>query len=313
MPAEARRPTRPPGHRTSFPIARITGIEVRVHWTFLLLLALFAWAGPQSGFGSSYEAVLWVVVLFACVVAHEFAHSVVARRRGGDVHEILLFPLGGVSKLEHLPESPADEFAIAIAGPLCSIGLAVAAAVFALGLGRPLLPPDLVRGPWLSRIVWANALLAAFNLLPAFPLDGGRVFRALLERRLDLLPATRIATRVGHALAAAFVIVGLFADLWLAFIGVFVYFGASAEERATVIHTRLKGHQVFEIMRVDLDRTGVPVWRDVTAGPDDLLTDELVAEVAQAPAHEIAVIEHDAVIGVLRLEDIERLVARPTS
>lgn len=311
MPAETRRPTRPSGHRTSFPIARVSGIEVRVHWTFLLLLALFAWAGPASGFGSAYTAVAWVIVLFACVVAHEFAHSIVARRRGGDVHEILLFPLGGVSKLEHLPEDPADEFAIAIAGPLCSLGLAAGAALLAVAFGRPLLPPDLIRGPWLSRIVWANALLAAFNLLPAFPLDGGRVFRALLERRLDLLSATRVATRVGHVLAAALGVIGLLFDPWLVFIGVFVYFGASAEERATIIHTRLKGHQVFEVMRVDLDRTGIPRSRDTTVGPDDLLTDELVAEVATAPDHEVVVLEHDEVIGVLRLEDIERLVSRP--
>lgn len=312
MPAGTRSPTRPPGHRTSFPVARVRGIEVRVHWTFLLLLALFAWAGPASGFGSSYAAVAWVLLLFACVVAHEFAHSIVARRRGGDVHEIMLFPLGGVSKLEHLPEAPADELAIAIAGPLCSLAIAFGAAVLAVAVGRPLLPPDLVQGPWLSRVVWANALLAAFNLLPAFPLDGGRVFRALLERRFDLLTATRIATRVGHALAAVFVVVGLAVDVWLVLIGLFVYFGASAEERATIIHTRLKGHQVFEVMRVDLDRTGVPASRAVTVGPDDLLTDDLVAAVATAPGHEVVVLEHDAVIGVLRLEDIERLVNRPS-
>lgn len=301
----------PPRGRASFPIARIAGIQIRVHLTFLLLLALFAWAGPDSGFGSAYAAVAWLLLIFACVVAHEMAHSLVARRRGAEVHEILLFPLGGVSKLEHLPERPADEFAIAIVGPLMSLAIAGTAALFALAAGRSLLPVDLVRGAWLTRVMWANALLAAFNLLPAFPLDGGRVFRALLERRMDLLAATRLATRVGHAFAIALVAVGLLVDVWLVFIGVFVFFGASAEERATIIHTRLRGHQVFEVMRVDLDRTGVPGWRTVTVGPDDDLTDELVAEVAQAPTHELAVIDHDEVIGVLRLEDIERLVSRP--
>ena len=119
-----------------------------------------------------------------------------------------------------------------------------------------------------------------------------------------------MATRVGHALALAFVVIGILADPWLVFIGIFVYFGASAEERATIVHTRLKGHQVFEVIRVDLDRTGIPT-RDHSVGPDELLTDELVAEVVGAPHHELAVVEHDEVIGVLRLEDIERLVARP--
>jgi Zn-dependent protease len=296
--------------RASFPIARIAGIEVRVHLTFLLLVALFAWAGPDSGFGSAIAAVAWLLLIFTCVVAHEFAHCVIARRRGADVHEILLFPLGGVSKLEHLPERPADELAIAIAGPLSSLVIAGGAALLALTAGRSLLPVDLVAGPWLTRVMWANALLAAFNLLPAFPLDGGRVFRAYLERRLDLLAATRVATRVGHALAAALIVVGFAVDLWLAFIGIFIFFGASAEERATIIHTRLKGHQVFEVMRMDLDRIEVP-RHPVTVGPDDTLSDELVAAVAQAPDHELAVVEHDTVIGVLRLEDIERLVSRP--
>jgi Zn-dependent protease len=291
-------------HRASFPIARVSGIEIRVHLTFLLLLALFAAAGKRAGFGSAWFAVAWLLVIFGCVVLHELSHSLVARRRGATVHEIMLFPLGGISKLEHLPETPADEFAIAIAGPLASFAIGIAAGLLAVVARRDLLPIDLVQGAWLSRILWANLLIGAFNLLPAFPLDGGRV--------LDLLGATRVATRVGHALAAALVVTGLFVDVWLVLIGVFVYFGASAEEQATIIHVRLKGHQVFEIMRVDLDRTGIPRSRAVVVGPDDELTDDLVATVAGAPDREVAVIERGEVIGVLRLEDIERLVVRPS-
>lgn len=300
------------GRRASFPVARIAGIEIRVHLTFLLLLALFAWAGPAAGMGTAWQAVAWVILVFVCVLGHELAHSLVARRRGGDVHEILLFPLGGVSKLEHLPERPADELAIALAGPLASVAMALGAGLLALATRRPLLPVDLVTGAWLTRLAWLNLLLAAFNLIPAFPLDGGRVYRALLERTMDLESATRRATRVGHGFAIALMILGFLLNPWLLFIGVFVYFGASAEEAATIVHVRLRGHRVREVMRTDVDRLTPAVTIDgATSAPDDLLTDELVVTVANAPHRQIAVVAHGSIVGALRLEDIDRLVREP--
>ena len=180
---------------------------------------------------------------------HELAHCVVARRHGGEVHEILLFPLGGVSKLEHLPETARDEFAVAIAGPLTSLGLGrrgTAVSVPRSGVARPDRPRS--AASWLVRLGWLNLILGVFNLLPAFPLDGGRVLRALLERRHDLLTATRIATRVGHVLAGVLIVVGVLFDLWLALIGMFVYFGATAEEAGTIVHARLRGHRVRELV-----------------------------------------------------------------
>ncbi len=297
------------GRRASFPVARVAGIEIRVHATFLLLLALFAYLGPRAGFGSAWQAVAWLLVIFGCVVLHELAHCVVARRRGADVHEILLFPLGGISKLEHLPESPADEFAIAIAGPLASFAIAFTAGLVCFATGRALLPVDLVQGAWLARVTWLNLLLAAFNLLPAFPLDGGRVFRALLERRMDLESATRVALRVGHAFAIVLIAVGIVFDVWLVLIGVFVYFGASAEASATIVHLRLRGHLVREVMRTDL--TQVRPLPDPGRGwvaPDDLLADEVVAAVAGAPTHQLAVVDAGRIVGVLTLEDLDRFV-----
>ena len=300
--------------RASFPVARIVGIEIRVHLTFLLLVALFAYAGPEAGFGSAWQAVLWLLAIFGCVLVHEFAHSLVARRRGGEVREILLLPLGGVSKLEHLPERPADEFAIAIVGPLASFALAAAAAVGCALTGRDLLPVDLIGGAWLARLAWLNLLLGMFNLLPAFPLDSGRVFRSILERRHDLETATRIATRVGHTFAIGLVTIGILFDPWLVFIGVFVYFGASAEEKATIIHLRLRGHRVRDVMRTYLDQV-VPrpnIGEHVLA-PDDLLSDEMVASVLESPDRQLAVVADGALVGVVRIEDIERLVhAGPT-
>ena len=194
---------------------------------------------------------MWLVVIFGCVLLHELAHCVVGRRRGAVVHEIELLPIGGVSKLEHLPEAPGDEFAMAIAGPVASVLIAVAAAMVALLTFVPLLPFTLYDGPLVARTFWFNLVIAGFNLLPAFPLDGGRVFRSLLERRRDLLAATRIAVRVGHAVAAALVVVGLFFNLWFVIIGVFVYLGASTEEAATVVHVGLRNRRVDQLMLLD--------------------------------------------------------------
>jgi Zn-dependent protease len=235
----------------SFRIGRVAGIEIRVHITFFLLVPLFALAGAEPGGPGVLGGIAWLVVIFACVLVHEFAHCLVGRPRGAVVHEIELLPIGGVSKLEHLPENPRDEFAMAIAGPAASAAIAAVAAILALALSEPLLPVDLFGGSILPRLVWFNLLIAAFNLLPAFPLDGGRVLRALLERRLDLEHATRVAARVGRWVALAFIVVGLFWDVWLVIIGVFVYFGAAAEEAATIVHVRLQGQRVGDLMLLE--------------------------------------------------------------
>jgi len=237
--------------RLSVPIGRIAGIPVRVHATFLILVALFVVGSSGPGGPGPAAGLWWLALIFACVVAHELAHSVVARRRGGVVDEILLLPIGGISKMKRLPESPADDFAVAIVGPLTSLAIALVAAVASVLVGQPLLPVDLLDGGYLARLAWLNLILGGFNLLPAFPLDGGRVFRALLERRLDLETATRRAARVGRALAVALAVVGILVDVWLVLIAVFVYFGASAEEVATVAHVRLRGRHVAELMLLD--------------------------------------------------------------
>ena len=140
----------------SFRIGRIAGIEIRVHVTFFLLVPLFALAGAAPGGSGALAGVAWLVVIFACVLVHEFAHCLVGRPRGAVVHEIELLPIGGVSKLEHLPEDPRDEFAMAIAGPAASLGIAIVAAVVALALSLPLLPVDFLGGSILVGLVWFN-------------------------------------------------------------------------------------------------------------------------------------------------------------
>ncbi len=222
--------------------------------------------------------------------------------------EILLFPLGGVSKLRHLPESPRDELAIAIVGPLTSIGLGVGAAILCVATNQALVPIDLVAGSWLVRLVWLNLILGAFNLLPAFPLDGGRVLRSLLERNRDLEAATRSAAHIGRVLAVTMMVIGLFVDVWLTLIGVFVYLGASAEEAGTIVHARLRGHRVREVMQPAVDALAPAVVVDA----DAVLDDDLLQLVEGSPGHRVAVVQGGRSVGTLRLEDLGRFAARMT-
>jgi Zn-dependent protease len=286
--------------RGSLRIGRISGIEIRVHWSFSLLVVVFLLAADAPGGLGVVSSMVWLVVIFACVLLHELAHCVVGRRYGAVVHEIELLPIGGVSKLERLPEAPSEELAMAIAGPLASIGIAVVAALAATAALVPLLPFTLYDGPLLARTFWFNLVIAAFNLLPAFPLDGGRVFRALLERRRDLLAATRIAVRVGHVVAVAFVVLGLFWNLWLVIIGVFVYVGASMEEAATVVHAALRNRRVDQLMLLD------PVVVDAGARAGDLR--DVLRQTAQRA---FPVVQHDRYLGMLDGNRVEH--AAPTT
>lgn len=219
-------------------MARLAGVTIRVHVTFVLLVLLVA--ATASSVGESVAgAVGWILLLFACVVVHELAHAVVARAEGVRVDEIDLLPFGGVSRLDRIPEDWREESAIAVAGPLASAGLGLAALALAAALRLPVLPIDLLAGPLLVRLGWANLVLAAFNLVPAFPMDGGRVLRALLERSRPRERATQAAVRVSRALAAVFIAVGLLSNLWLVVIGAFVLVSGRAEEAAVLLHTAL--------------------------------------------------------------------------
>lgn len=225
------RQPRAPGQRSSLPIARVAGVTIRVHWSFLLLVAFVVAASWSAGVTAVVELLAWIAALFASVVVHELGHSIVARRRGANVLGILLLPIGGMSQIDKMPERPSDELAIAIVGPLTSLALGIVLLVVAEGTGAAAWPPTLMAGSWWARLGWLNLLLAGFNLLPALPMDGGRVLRAWLERRRDPLTATRLAGRIARWIAVAMLVAGLFYDFWLIFIGIFVLLGASAEEQ----------------------------------------------------------------------------------
>jgi Zn-dependent protease len=219
--------------RGSVSLGHLLGVPLEVHWTFALLLGLVALADWSAGPGAVASGLVWVVALFACVVAHEVAHCVVARQRGATVRRIVLLPIGGVSQLDAMPSDPHDELAVAIVGPATSLLLGVVLlAVALLVAGTVAWPPTVLSGSWLARLGWLNLLLAAFNMVPALPMDGGRVLRAVLARRRTHAEATVAAARVARWLGLAMVVLGLLCDVWLVFIGAFVLLGAAAESRA---------------------------------------------------------------------------------
>lgn len=237
--------------RGSLQIARVGGIPIRIHWTFLLLPLLVAVAPSGQGWADVGAGLVWILAIFGAVTIHELAHSLVARRRGLRVVDIVLLPIGGVSEIFGIERSWADELCVAIAGPLASFALAGLLAVAGLVGGQTMWPPTLFAGPWVARLMWANVLLGAFNLVPAIPLDGGRVLHAALVRRYGTTEGTMQAANVGRVLAVIMFVGGLFVDLWLAIIGLFVLLAASEERRRAVLRRALTGWKVRELMVVE--------------------------------------------------------------
>ena len=230
-------------------IASIRGVPIRLHWSFPLLLVLLAVpAGNRFVVASFLESLVSIGALFVCVVIHELSHCIVARRRGFAVRDIVLLPIGGASEISGLPGAPPDELAIAIAGPLASVGLGLVLSFVGYTTGAHLWPPTLLSGAIVSRLMWANFLLAGFNLVPAIPMDGGRVLRALLARRRSDLRATVLAVRMGRLTGLLMVLVGLRYDLWLSLIGLFVLLSAGGEERAAAVRTAAGGLKVKDVM-----------------------------------------------------------------
>src|SRR5919199_1705664 len=196
----------------SFRIGRVFGIDIKVHWTFFLLLLFFAFVGFQGSgrIAGALVTTVVIVVLFFCVLLHELGHSLVAQRLGIEIPDITLLPVGGIARLKSLPDRPADEVKIAVAGPLVNVVLAPIFFGVAFLLGANAAAPSSPFaglgsvGQFFAYLGWLNIALAVFNLIPAFPMDGGRVLRGLLATRLGPVRATDVASVVGQFFAIAF-------------------------------------------------------------------------------------------------------------
>jgi stage IV sporulation protein FB len=221
--------------RWSFRIARVAGIEVRVHITFFLLLAFGAWYGSHTGPWGALSAVILWLLLFLCVLLHEFGHALAAKAYGIKTADITLMPMGGVARLERMPEKPMEELVVVIAGPLVNLAIAIVLGGIWLFSGSRFGGQILSQAPEISSLlIWllaANVAMFLFNLIPAFPLDGGRILRALLATQMDYAKATQIAASIGQGLALVLGLIGLFnpSYVMLILIAVFIYMGAETE------------------------------------------------------------------------------------
>ncbi len=238
--------------RGSFKLGQLFGIGVYLHWTFAILIAwvVLVYSFQRAGLADIAEGVLFVVAVFACIVAHEFGHALAARRYGIQTRDITLLPIGGVARLARMPEEPWQELVVALAGPAVNVVIAgvLAAGLYARGslLGEGKL--DLLPGDFLANLTFVNLFLAAFNLLPAFPMDGGRVLRALLATRIDYVRATNIAASVAQGMAIVFALLAPFWNLFLLFIALFVYLGAQQEAHVVQVRSLMRGVPVRAAM-----------------------------------------------------------------
>jgi Zn-dependent protease/CBS domain-containing protein len=241
--------------RWSFKIARIAGIDVRIHATFFLLLGFVAYfAGHRAGASWGLNAVLIWLLVFLCVLLHELGHALAAKAYGIPTVDITLYPIGGVARMERMPEKPVQELVVAIAGPLVNVVIIIVlgAVLFATG-GLDL--TAIVSDPNLLQILfWTNIVMVVFNLIPAFPLDGGRVLRALLATRMEYAQATRVAAGIGQGLALALGIFAAFTgQILLILIAIFIYMAAESEAAVVQMRSVTAGLPVSSAMVTRFD------------------------------------------------------------
>ncbi len=218
--------------RWSFAVGRVGETVIKIHVTLVALLGWYAWGGwRMAGVRGAIDQVAFVALVFLSVLLHEFGHIRAARRYGIPTPDVILTPIGGVARIARMPERPREELVIALAGPLVTLLIALLLGGLVALVSGPaaLTPSSFADVPLWTALAWTNVLLLAFNLLPAFPMDGGRVLRATLASRMGMVRGTRVAVRIGQALAVGLAIVGFQYNIFLVLIAAFVFLGAEAE------------------------------------------------------------------------------------
>ena len=277
----------------SLRIGRFLGIDVFLHWTFLIFCA-FIWYFTHESLGT----ILFVLTAFTCVTLHEYGHALTARKFGIRTHDITLLPIGGVARLEKMPSNPKHEFLVAVAGP--AVNLVIALALFVVCMVARIDPRQHLdevihgRSDFIVTLMWWNLTMIAFNMLPAFPMDGGRVFRALLAMRMDYAKATRWAGNVGKFMALLF---GYYAfhsnHLLLLVIAFFVWSGATQETAMAEQKVALDGVRVRDAMITDFRR----VSPEETAAT-------MAQLILQGYQTDFPVLYDDRVVGIVTWQDV---------
>jgi Zn-dependent protease/predicted transcriptional regulator len=281
----------------SWKLGQLAGIDLRIHATFLLLLG---WIGASYWTtGKSMIVMLsgigFIVALFVCVMFHELGHAIAARKFGIHTSDITLLPIGGLARLERMPEEPKQELWIALAGP--AVNLAIAAVLYGwltfAHQWEPFSKLGIATGPFVERLMLANIWLVLFNLIPAFPMDGGRVLRAVLATRMTHLKATQKAVWVGQGLAFVIGFIGLLTNPLLLFIGLFVWIGARQEARAAQMRSAFSSTPARAVMLTDFDT--------LQSGDTLAVAVHLMLKGSQ---QDFPVIDHGQPIGILTRNDL---------
>ncbi|MEW5941174.1 MAG: site-2 protease family protein [Chloroflexota bacterium] len=277
-------------------IGRFFGIDVFIHATFLLLII---WVGfsywlAEQNLAAVLSGIGFILLLFALVVLHEYGHALTARRFGVKTRDITLYPIGGVASLERMPEKPSEELLVAIAGPAVNvvIGAALFAWLFLTDTWEPVTALTLSSGPFVERLALVNLSLVLFNILPAFPMDGGRVLRALLAMRMDYVHATQAAAAIGQGMAFLFGLFGLFGNPLLLFIAFFVWIGASQEANMAQMKTIIGGIPVGRVMFTDFEKLA----------PSDPLS-RMSQLILSGSQHDFPVMDDGHIVGVVTRND----------
>ncbi|WP_236975112.1 site-2 protease family protein [Membranihabitans maritimus] len=282
------------------------GIPVKVHWSFVLLLLYVVYTGQNMGMSNLaiINSAIFTLLIFFCVVLHEFGHALSARNYGVKTQDILITPIGGLARLERLPENPWQEMVVAIAGPAVNLVIAIIIAAALYFSGHGFLPQgtsELTYFEYYSNfpilLLMLNLLLLVFNLIPAFPMDGGRILRATIALFKGREKGTLIASWVGRILAGGFLVYGIYTNhLGLIFIGVFVFFAARSEYRSVAIEERLRSGRVADILT-----NNVHILTE-----DDLMQDVFKKEDESGHDAYLVQDENNKIIGILNQEVINQ-------
>ena len=273
-------------------LARIAGIDVYMHITFLIIIGWVAFSSwtQQRTWSAVLSGVFFILLLFAFVVMHEYGHALTARKYGIKTRDITLYPIGGVARLERMPEKPIEELWVALAGPAVNVVLAglLFGYLILTRTFQPLTSLSISTGSLVERLMVVNLWLVGFNLIPAFPMDGGRVLRALLGLRLEYVQATQIAATVGQGFAFIFGFIGLFSNPFLVFIALFVWMGAAQEANMAQVKHSISGIPVTRAMLTDF----------AVLTPYDTLS-RVVGLILAGSQHDFPVLQDGQVIGIL--------------
>lgn len=280
----------------SWKLGEFAGIGLFVHATFPLLIAFAALPALFDGdVTGALGNIAFILILFLCVVLHEYGHALAARRYGIKTQDITLLPIGGVARLERMPEKPSQELVVAAAGPL--VNVAIAAILFVVMLFAGATVPSLGLGwgneSFLEQLLTVNVILVLFNLIPAFPMDGGRILRALLATRIEYGKATRYAALLGQGIAVLFAIGGFFVNPMLVITALFIFMGAQGEAQMVAQRSQLNGFTAGQAMRTNVRALGAYEWLS-----------NAVDSMRATAQQDFPVVENGRIVGMLTRENL---------